>query len=182
MPSESIATAAQALLTEENSVRSALKSIPQKLTLSLFGLGLCTGGLFVLGHLNPFPMATLAQAQASKPNSPPIETASTPASLSLAEHLQRMGAKMYGAYWCPHCHSQKERFGEQAVNDILLATTEPVYIECSPEGKAAPQAQICQNEGISSYPTWIIEGEKYEGNFSLQQLAELSGYQGSQDF
>jgi hypothetical protein len=89
---------------------------------------------------------------------------------------------MYGAYWCPHCHSQKERFGEKAVSQILLAPTNPVYIECSPEGRTAPQAQVCQQAGITAYPTWIIEGEKYEGNLSLQQLAELSGYQGSQDF
>jgi len=163
-------------------VNSSLKPIAKKLTLSLFWLGLGTGGLFFLGNLNPSPINTGAQAQVSPSQSPPIETASTPASLALAQHLQNIGAKMYGAYWCPHCHSQKERFGEQAVAQVMLAEREPVYIECSPEGRTAPQAEVCQQAGISAYPTWVIDGEKYEGNLPLQQLAEVSGYQGSQEF
>lgn len=42
----------------------------------------------------------------------PYETAvtkeSTPWTLSLAEHLHSIGAKMYGAFWCSHCLDQKE--------------------------------------------------------------------------
>lgn len=158
------------------------KLISKRLTLSLLSVGLCTGGLYFWANVDHPLRGQPAQAQKSAPESPPIETASTPESLALAEHLQNIGAKMYGAYWCPHCHSQKERFGEKAVSQILLAPTNPVYIECSPEGRTAPQAQVCQQAGITAYPTWIIEGEKYEGNLSLQQLAELSGYQGSQNF
>ncbi|MBP0014988.1 MAG: hypothetical protein J7545_05280 [Roseofilum sp. SBFL] len=163
-------------------MNSSLKWIPKGLTLSLLWLGLYTGGLLFLGDFNPSTIGRSAQAQASKPENRPIETASTPASLALAEHLQRIGAKMYGAYWCPHCHDQKERFGQEAVDRILLAESEPVYIECSPEGRTAPQAQICQQANISAYPTWIVDGQKYEGNLSLEELAQLSGYQGSQNF
>src|SRR6266700_8112952 len=42
-----------------------------------------------------------------------------------AQCLKDRGAKMYGAWWCPHCADQKEMFGFafQYVN----------YVECSPE-------------------------------------------------
>jgi len=163
-------------------VNHSLKPIAKTFACCLFGLSLSTGGLLLVENFHSSSIGTPAQAQASTSQNPPIETASTQASLALAQHLQNIGAKMYGAYWCPYCHLQKERFGEQAVNQIMLSETAPVYIECSPEGRGSPQAQSCQQAEITAYPTWIIEGEKYEGNLPLEQLAELSGYQGSQDF
>ena len=89
---------------------------------------------------------------------------------------------MYGAYWCPHCHAQKERFGREAVTEVLGGAAQSVYVECSPQGRSGPQAGACREAGIGVYPTWFIGGEKYEGNLSLQKLAELSEYSGSQEF
>lgn len=85
----------------------------------------------------------------------------------LARHLTAIGAKFYGAYWCPHCTNQKEMFGRAAA---LLP-----YIECDPRSPIG-QPQVCAAAQIRAYPTWEINGRRFEGELSLRQLAELSGY------
>ncbi|MDJ1184462.1 hypothetical protein [Roseofilum casamattae] len=148
----------------------------------LLWLAISLGGLvLVTGNIISGDRTLSAQAQ-SLELFVPIKTPSTPASLALARHLQQIGAKMYGASWCPHCHAQKERFGKEATAEILGSTAQSIYVECSPQGRSAPQATVCQDAGIGVYPTWLIGGEKYEGNLSLQKLAELSEYSGSQEF
>ena len=87
--------------------------------------------------------------------------------IDLAEHLQATGAKMYGAYWCPHCENQKELFGK-AVDRVP-------YVECAPDGENS-QAQLCQEKQIQGYPTWEINGEFYVGGRPLEELARLSGF------
>lgn len=87
----------------------------------------------------------------------------------LAEHLVKAGAKFYGASWCPHCNDQKELFGASAHR--------LPYIECSPQGRHGPQASICQVMGIQIYPTWIINGLRYEKVLTLKELAAYSGFQ-----
>lgn len=77
---------------------------------------------------------------------------------------------MYGAYWCPHCATQKDYFGG-AVSRIP-------YVECDPEGLRT-QADICQQAGITAYPTWIIEDGYYLGAQPLGKLARLSGFEGA---
>ncbi|NEO22297.1 MAG: hypothetical protein F6K57_24065, partial [Moorea sp. SIO4A5] len=44
--------------------------------------------------------------------SPAPELPVTPSATSLSDHLNKIGAKMYGAYWCPYCTKQKQMFGE----------------------------------------------------------------------
>ena len=46
---------------------------------------------------------------------------------ALAKRLREAGAKMYGAFWCTHCHDQKEEFGREAMSDFP-------YVECYPDG------------------------------------------------
>jgi uncharacterized membrane protein/glutaredoxin len=87
----------------------------------------------------------------------------------LAEHLSQIDAKFYGASWCPHCAQQKELFGS-SVKRIP-------YVECSPGGANAPQAQVCRNNGIQSYPTWIIKGQRYTGVQPLDTLAQITNFQ-----
>ncbi|MBI4488034.1 MAG: hypothetical protein HY694_03025 [Deltaproteobacteria bacterium] len=89
---------------------------------------------------------------------------------ALAEHLTKIKAKFYGAYWCPHCEEQKEMFGASAHR--------LPYIECSPQGSRSPQAAICRAAGIKTYPTWIIDAQRHEGVLSLNQLANISGFKG----
>lgn len=103
-----------------------------------------------------------------------VKGASGSAEVSLAKHLGQTGAKMYGAYWCPHCLEQKELFGKQAFSNVE-------YVECDPNGEN-PQPKRCQDAGIKSYPTWEINGKLHQGTQSLSELAKLSGYQGATNF
>lgn len=95
-----------------------------------------------------------------------------PMARALAEHLTKTGAKMYGAYWCPHCQQQKAIFGRSA-NRLP-------YIECSPSGQNGPQAAACRDAHITTYPTWFIKGQRTEEVLTLKQLAESSGFDNSQ--
>ncbi|MDX2231397.1 MAG: vitamin K epoxide reductase family protein [Leptolyngbyaceae cyanobacterium bins.349] len=113
----------------------------------------------------------------------PVANTSGAAEIQLAKHLKQVGAKMYGAYWCPHCHDQKELFGKEA------AEIYP-YIECAADGKN-PQPELCQQTANKAqtqtgqpfgFPTWEINGKFYPGTQSLTDLARISGYQGPQNF
>ncbi len=84
-----------------------------------------------------------------------------------AQCLTDKGAKFYGAYWCPHCKRQKHLFGD-AMENIN-------YIECSPNGRNEPMAQVCRDANIQSFPTWIVEGKRYSGVLSLQRLGSITG-------
>ena len=100
---------------------------------------------------------------------PSNNTATSEFETGLANHLEAMDAKMYGAFWCPHCQTQKAQFG--------AAVDQVPYVECAPEGENA-QPQLCVDAGIEGYPTWEIEGELYPGTRSLGELAEISNYPG----
>ncbi|NEQ68475.1 MAG: vitamin K epoxide reductase family protein [Symploca sp. SIO2D2] len=103
-----------------------------------------------------------------------ITSKSGESEIELAVHLTEIGAKKYGAYWCPHCHEQKQLFGKEAFSKVD-------YIECDPKGKNG-QPQVCKDAGVKSYPNWTINGELIEGVKTLDELADLSGYQGPRDF
>jgi len=87
--------------------------------------------------------------------------------VTFAKCLNEKGAKMFGAYWCSHCAAQKRMFGD--------AWEHITYVECSIEGNQRAQTEICQNERISGYPTWEINGQKHTGEQTLDNLAKLSG-------
>lgn len=92
----------------------------------------------------------------------------------LARHLASQGAKMYGANWCPHCHDQLEKFGE--------AKRLVPYVECSPNGgPGTTPAQVCLDKQVTSYPTWEINGRLSPGVRSLEELANLTNYQGDRN-
>ena len=106
---------------------------------------------------------------------PPITTASGPAEVALARHLKNIGATMYAAWWCPHCHDQKQLFGAKATAALNL-------VECAEDGQNS-QADLCRSKPqITGFPSWEINGEFYAGTQSLARLAELSGYTGPTDF
>lgn len=96
---------------------------------------------------------------------------STPLAISLAKHLQSIGAKMYGAFWCSHCVEQKEMFGREAAK--LLD-----YVECFPNGyhKGTKIEKVCSDVGIEGFPTWVINGQVLSGEKELSELAEISGF------
>lgn len=68
---------------------------------------------------------------------------------------------MYGAKWCAHCQNQKKEFGKsfRFIN----------YVECP------DNIELCLSRGVASYPTWILNDKKYEGEMSLEGLSEISG-------
>ncbi|MEM8640676.1 MAG: vitamin K epoxide reductase family protein [Cyanobacteria bacterium P01_G01_bin.54] len=106
----------------------------------------------------------------------PIVTTSGEDEIALAEHLTEMDAKMYGAYWCPHCRDQKNLFGKEAFKKVT-------YVECAEDAeKDEPQPDQCEAAGVQSYPTWEIDGQMRPGQIPLEQLASLSGYEGSTAF
>ena len=86
----------------------------------------------------------------------------------LADHLSKTNAKFYGASWCPHCSEQKEMFGS--------SVKRLPYVECSPGGPGTPQASVCTQAGVESYPTWTINGQRFVGTQSLENLAQSSKY------
>jgi uncharacterized membrane protein len=90
----------------------------------------------------------------------------------LAQHLTATNAKMYGAYWCPHCLEQKDEFGE--------AKKLIPYVECAPNPPKGVKAEteLCNQKGIKGFPTWEINGKMLSGKRTLNELANESGYTG----
>ena len=101
---------------------------------------------------------------------PPVRAESTVGTIALAEQLTASGAVMYSAYWCPHCHEQKELFGREATEKLTV-------IECAPDGRNS-QKELCDAKKIEGYPTWEINGTLDSGVKPLLKLAELIGYKG----
>jgi len=106
-----------------------------------------------------------------------ITTTSGAAEIALAQHLSKIDAKEYSAYWCPHCHEQKLLFGKEAEQII----DNNVKVECATDGLKA-QPEKCKAANIKGFPTWIIAGQSYSGAQNLEELAKVSGYTGSRNF
>ena len=86
---------------------------------------------------------------------------------AFAKCLASKPAKMYGAYWCPHCADQKELF-ESSFQYVP-------YVECGVPG-SRDEAQVCKDAGIKHFPTWeFAGGERQEGTLALQVLGAKTG-------
>jgi uncharacterized membrane protein/glutaredoxin len=156
------------------------------ISLALFVLSLIggewedTGALLFRGVLTVLAVGLIGLGWATSLNRPesatgpgmpiPVTSASTPATIALADHLTATGAVMYSAYWCPHCHDQKELFGREAAEKLTV-------IECAPDGRNS-QKELCEAKKIEGYPTWEINGTLDSGVKPLLKLAELIGYKG----
>ena len=137
----------------------------------LLALAVLLGGLIWSSLVDP----SRPEVGVGGPGVPPVvKTTSTPSALALAEHLTETGAVFYSAYWCPHCHDQKEMFGEEASAELNV-------VECAVDGKNS-QHDLCEQKAIQFFPSWEIQGYIDSGVKSLQELADLSAYQGSRDF
>src|SRR5580700_5193490 len=88
---------------------------------------------------------------------------------AFAHCLSDRGVKMYGAWWCPHCQEQKEKFG--------ASFEYAPYVECGIKGDVHGVAQVCKDDKISHYPTWQfpLTGERVERVFTLQELSDRTG-------
>jgi uncharacterized membrane protein len=96
---------------------------------------------------------------------PVITTESSTAAMQLAKDLQKLDTTFYGAFWCSHCHDQKQAFGKQAMQQIP-------YVECSKEGINS-QAALCKEKKIPGYPTWEISGKLYPGEKALDEIRDI---------
>jgi thiol-disulfide isomerase/thioredoxin len=83
--------------------------------------------------------------------------------------IEKSGAKFYGAFWCPHCQTQKALFGKS--KDKLP------YVECS-TANGQEQTQQCKDNKIESYPTWefLVNGTttRMTGEQSFEDLAKIT--------
>jgi hypothetical protein len=86
-----------------------------------------------------------------------------------AKCLKDRHVVMYGAYWCPHCSEQKEKFG--------ASFEYAPYIECGVQGDTRAEQQVCKDADIKHFPTWQFPptGERAERVFSLQELSDRTG-------
>ncbi len=137
----------------------------------LISLGVLLGGLIWTSAANPDSIKNNSPLVGV---SPPVTTKSTKDHIALAKHMNSLGIIMYSAYWCPHCHEQKEMFGQEAVSELVV-------IECAKDG-VNNQNSLCERKGVTGYPTWEINGNLESGVQSLNQLADTSNYKGSRDF
>jgi uncharacterized membrane protein len=120
------------------------------------------------------PIALELQVEPSPGIGWKVSTPSGDAELQLARHLKQIGAKLYTAWWCPHCHVQKALFGKDAYPHLSI-------VECDPQGKNT-QVQACNAAKVEGFPTWDIKGQRLVGEQTLEKLANVSGYKGSMDF
>ncbi len=90
---------------------------------------------------------------------------------AFARCLTERGVKMYGAWWCPHCVEQKEKF--EASFEYVT------YVECGVKGDIRAQSQICKDDNVTHFPTWQFPptGERVERVFTLQELSDRTGCQ-----
>ncbi len=81
--------------------------------------------------------------------------------------LKEKNAIFYGAFWCPHCRTQKSLFGKSAKR--------LPYVECS-TADGRQQTAICKEKKIEGYPTWeFADGSRESGELPLRRLAEKTG-------
>lgn len=112
------------------------------------------------------PGGLLAQMPSSPQPPPAVVAVSGQREVAIGKMLKKRGAKMYGAYWCSHCHEQKERLGKKAFSKVM-------YVECD-KGGVDTQAQLCREKRIPGYPTWEIDGELYPGELGISDLENLA--------
>ena len=136
----------------------------------LLALAVLLGGLIWASVVDP----DRAELPTGEGVAPLVTTESSPATLALAEHLTGTGAVMYSAYWCPHCHEQKELFGKEASDKLKV-------VECAADGQNN-QADLCRSKGLQGFPSWEINGSIESGVASLETLAERSGYKAANNF
>ena len=135
-------------------------------------LSVLIGGL--IWSTNVDPSNAIDVSSPTENLSPLITTSSSPQKVKFAKFLRENNIVMYSAYWCPHCHDQKQLFGKEAVKELKV-------VECASDGKDN-QYELCQTKGISGFPSWEINGEIISGTSNLNELAKKANYQGDSNF
>ena len=114
-------------------------------------------------------LCTAAAAQSWNQPIPEPATESTEQTIKLAEQLNTVGARFFGAHWCPACKEQMKLFGKQAGANLN-------YVECGLPDKYPDQLRQCRDENIRSIPTWTRPGStRLQGVQSINTLERWSG-------
>ena len=147
------------------------KLLPLSIAISAISIGVVFSA-----QANPIIIPIKKQIDRPQPLKPEpiITTISGIDEINLVVHLNKIGAKFYGSYWCNHCKQQKSLFG-------AVAAAKLPYIECAKDGKKS-QRQLCKEKRIALFPTWIINGKIFPGTYDLQKIAQMSDYLGSTNF
>jgi Zn ribbon nucleic-acid-binding protein len=112
---------------------------------------------------------TTAAAQPWNQPIPEPATESTAQTIKLADQLNTVDARFFGAHWCPACKEQMKLFGKQAGRKLN-------YVECGLHDKYPDQLSQCRGENIRSIPTWTRPGStRLEGVQSINTLERWSG-------
>ena len=138
----------------------------------IVAISVLLGGL--IWSTNVDPSNAIDISSSSEKISPAVTTSSSPQKIKFAKFLKENNFVMYSAYWCPHCHDQKQLFGKQAVKELKV-------VECAKDGKNN-QFELCRSKGIEGFPSWEINGEIYSGTRDLNDLAIMTSYKGKTNF
>ena len=138
----------------------------------IVALTILIGGLIWSNNVDPSKANDISNT--SDKVSPIITTSSSPQKIKFARFLSDNNIKMFSAYWCPHCHDQKQLFGKKAVKALTI-------VECAKDGKDN-QYELCREKEIQGFPSWEIKGEIFSGVKDLNDLAIMTGYDGDTKF
>ena len=138
----------------------------------IVALTILIGGLIWSNNVDPSKANDISNT--SDKVSPIITTSSSPQKIKFAKFLSDNNIKMFSAYWCPHCHDQKQLFGKKAVKELTI-------VECAKDGKDN-QYELCREKEIQGFPSWEIKGEIFSGVKDLNDLAIMTGYDGDTKF
>jgi len=130
------------------------------------------GGLIWSNQVDPSNASEIINP--SEKSAPIITTKSSKQKIDFARFLNENKIIMYSAYWCPHCHDQKQLFGKKAAEELTI-------IECAKDG-INNQYELCGQKGIEGFPSWEINNNIYSGTRDLQELANMAGYTGDTNF
>ena len=130
------------------------------------------GGLIWSNQVDPSNASEIINPSAK--SAPLITTKSSKQKIDFARFLNENKIIMYSAYWCPHCHDQKQLFGKKAAEELTI-------IECAKDG-INNQYELCRQKGIQGFPSWEINNTIYSGTRDLQELANMTGYAGDTNF
>ena len=137
--------------------------------LIVFAFGVAFGSAFWITSFN-FEKAIQTSKSIGIPSN--LESSSNVNQIGLAKFLKAKGFVLYSLDSCPYSKKQKELFGKQAVNELLI-------VECA-ENQIKIQSTPCGNKNLKGFPAWEFNGKLNIGTKSLRELAEISGYNVSQ--
>ena len=138
----------------------------------IVGFAVLIGGLIWSNHVDPSRANDITTSAENM--SPAITTRSSLQKINFAKFLSANKIVMYSAYWCPHCHDQKQLFGKEATEFLTV-------VECAKDGKNN-QYSLCQTKEIEGFPSWEINNNIYSGTRNLNELAEMTNYEGDTNF